>query len=484
MGDRLVVSLTPDRFVNKGPGRPMFHESLRADQIAALGFVDWVVLNDAPTSCALLERLRPDIYIKGAEYRQNADPRFAEEKAIVERGGGRVVFSDDVVVYSSSRIVDTIRAADQHEAPHAGLAALAAGHDLSSLAIARALEGARGKRAMVLSESVLDVYAHCRTPEIAQEHPMLSLHPEREERYDGAGGVIASHLNAMGLDVTLCTPLGGDPASLAFARRMNDAGVRIQPVVCEQPMPVKLRYLVENEKMMKIDSPVSYALGEDCAETIGTHVACAGGYDAMIIADFGLGLFQNRLASRVIDRVRDQVGLIVGDVSGRRADLAEMRGADVLCPCEVELRQMLADHDAPLHELAGRAMEITGAETICITRAGNGLAMFDRSHSALSIPAFCDKPRDVLGCGDALLSAMTVALLGGADRAQGAYIGSLAAGIHAGTHGNLPVGAERLVEQATRISAALLGDQHGSAGATGLGSLVEPRPEIGHTEGV
>ena len=48
-GDKLVVSITPDRFVNKGPGRPAFTENLRLEQLAALIYVDYVVLTTLQT---------------------------------------------------------------------------------------------------------------------------------------------------------------------------------------------------------------------------------------------------------------------------------------------------------------------------------------------------------------------------------------------------------------------------------------------------
>ncbi len=470
-GDRLIVSVTPDRFVNKGPGRPMFTESLRADNLAALGFVDWVIINDAPTSSPLLERLRPDVYIKGAEYRENNDPRFHDERSIVERHGGRVVFSDDEVVFSSSTLIETIRAEVQQCEPETGLIALAASHDLSTNRLSQVIANARGKRVLILSESIIDVYAHCQLPEIAQEHPMLSLHPEREESFDGGGAVIAKHLSAMGLDVTLCTPIGDDEGTHAFTQRLSDAGIRVLPIACEQVLPIKLRYLVDGEKVMKIDSPVRYGLPINMAEEIVEQVKQAGGYDAMVIADFGLGLFKNQLASRVIHGVRDQIGLILGDVSGRRAQMSEMHGADVLCPCEVELRQMLDADAAPLHELAQRAFGLTRAETICVTRASDGLMMFDRAFGVVSMPALCDQPRDVLGCGDALLSAMTAAILGGADRVQSAYMGSIAAAIEGDTLGNLPVSADQLIERATQIGASLIGSEFPDS----IGLQIEPR---------
>src|SRR6202012_1273639 len=68
LGDILVVTLTADRFVNKGPGRPVFGEALRAEMLANLQYVDWVGINDSPDAIPALESLRPDIYVKGSDY--------------------------------------------------------------------------------------------------------------------------------------------------------------------------------------------------------------------------------------------------------------------------------------------------------------------------------------------------------------------------------------------------------------------------------
>src|SRR6185295_1815808 len=67
-GDFLVVTITPDRFVNKGPGRPVFNERLRAETLAALEYVDCVVLNDQPTAVEAIGKVRPKYYAKGKDY--------------------------------------------------------------------------------------------------------------------------------------------------------------------------------------------------------------------------------------------------------------------------------------------------------------------------------------------------------------------------------------------------------------------------------
>lgn len=107
-GERLLVSITPDEEVNKGDGRPLFSQDLRAENLAALDCVDWVYINDEPTARGLLEAFRPDVYIKGREYERNDDPRFLAERAVIEGYGGRVVFSSGDVVFSSTALVGAI----------------------------------------------------------------------------------------------------------------------------------------------------------------------------------------------------------------------------------------------------------------------------------------------------------------------------------------------------------------------------------------
>src|SRR5215469_2679424 len=68
LGDVLIVTVTGDRFVNKGPGRPVFPEDLRAEMLASLALVDWVAINQEPDAVNALGLIRPDVYVKGQDY--------------------------------------------------------------------------------------------------------------------------------------------------------------------------------------------------------------------------------------------------------------------------------------------------------------------------------------------------------------------------------------------------------------------------------
>src|SRR5438094_10061949 len=108
LGDALVVTITPDRFVNKGPHRPAFPERLRAEALASLACVDFVGINEWPTAVETIQRLRPDFYVKGivreGGKRDHTDAIQQEENA-VKAGGGHLVLTDEET-YSASTLIN------------------------------------------------------------------------------------------------------------------------------------------------------------------------------------------------------------------------------------------------------------------------------------------------------------------------------------------------------------------------------------------
>ena len=106
LGDRLVVGLNTDASVSAiKPGRPIQDETSRARIMAALAFVDAVVLFGEPTPLRLIELVQPDILVKGDDY--TIDGIVGHE--LVLKRGGQVLTVPLVTGYSTSRIVEKIR---------------------------------------------------------------------------------------------------------------------------------------------------------------------------------------------------------------------------------------------------------------------------------------------------------------------------------------------------------------------------------------
>src|SRR5215467_2268932 len=108
LGDVLVVTVTADRFVNKGPGRPAFNEGMRAEMLAALQDVDLVAVNPESDAVGVIAAIRPDVYVKGQDYEKADDDvtgRIVAERNAVEAYGGRIHFTHEVM-FSSTELLN------------------------------------------------------------------------------------------------------------------------------------------------------------------------------------------------------------------------------------------------------------------------------------------------------------------------------------------------------------------------------------------
>lgn len=104
--DRLIVAVNEDAAARaKGPGRPIFPASDRAELVAALRGVDYVVLFSEPTVSPLLTLLEPDVHCKGTDYTTESVP----ERETVRAYGGRVAIVGDPKDHSTRDLVKRIR---------------------------------------------------------------------------------------------------------------------------------------------------------------------------------------------------------------------------------------------------------------------------------------------------------------------------------------------------------------------------------------
>ena len=105
-GDILVVAVNSDESVRrlKGPNRPILPQTDRAEVLAAMAAVDAVTVFSEDTPCALLERLLPDVLVKGADW-----SHWIAGREIVEGSGGEVVAIPFEEHYSTTNLVQAIR---------------------------------------------------------------------------------------------------------------------------------------------------------------------------------------------------------------------------------------------------------------------------------------------------------------------------------------------------------------------------------------
>jgi cytidyltransferase-like protein len=305
LGDVLVVTLTADKQVRKGPGRPYFNEQLRLRSVAALACVDYVVLVPFPGATEAIACVRPRYYCKGKEYE---DPDFdvtgglREEIQAVTECGGEVRYVGGVK-YSSTRLLNQYF--DHLSVPVKefcrGLAAQFTRRDFHA-----AVESLAALRVLIIGDTIFDRYAYVTVQGLTSKNRIISGRFLGEETQSGGALAAYRHVRQFVPRVRFISLVGTEPW---VARQLRD---QLEPeadcVVREDGFTtvIKQRFvepLSEGKEMSKLfavnyidANPPSAAVQEKVLARIQEEVRQA---DAVLLLDFGHGLMQPAVRERV-----------------------------------------------------------------------------------------------------------------------------------------------------------------------------------------
>ncbi len=473
-GDVLIVSITGDDAIEKSDGtRPYIPQELRAENLAALEFVDHVVIADGPTAEPVIESLRPDMYIKGKEYEHEhaTDPGFLAEKKRVEHHGGRVIYSSGDVVFSSTDLLARLGHSLDADGFTRGyrMAAWCERWGVQTDTMRQMLRRKfAGKRIAVIGDALRDHYVFCDPVNIAGEAPILSVRPLQESVYLGGAAIVAAHLQALGAQAHLLTTVGWDDASAELVTQLEQRGITHTTFSTRKQLPVKRRYLVEKQKLLKVDQATAQPLDSATERRMLEMLAdLRTDLDAVIFTDFGYGTLTCSLLEQALPILRPHVQTIVGDVSGPQLTLMAYHGADLLTPSERELRGVVGDFEQSLPTVAFSLMKKLHLANLAVTMGQHGCVLFrpreddpeqwfqSRLRSQY-LPSLATHAADPMGAGDAFVATATLALSTGATLVQAGFIASAASAVAVAQVGNHAVSANDLESWLTRDRAPRL----------------------------
>ncbi|TRW92989.1 PfkB family carbohydrate kinase [Candidatus Methylobacter oryzae] len=430
--DHLLVSVTADEFVNKGPGRPVFNEYLRAENIAALACVDQVAINHAVTAVEVLDQVKPDLYVKGSDYKSTSDDitgNIQHEKEAVERHGGRIFFTDELTS-SSTRLLneyfevfspETSAYLDQFK------------QVIGANEIIDKLKKLSGLNVLVVGEAIIDEYHYTSALGQTGKGNVFAVKYNDYERFAGGAIAVANHVAEFSDSVTLLTGLGSTRSHEDFIRaNLNSA---IDPVFFfsqDRPTIVKRRYVdADIAKLFEVyfynDAPLPEETNRKVVNWLDKHLA---DFNAVIVPDFGNGFISGEMVEKLSRNARF-LAVNAQVNSGNRGYhlITRYPRADFLSLNEPELRLAAHDRNGEIEELAGQLADKLQAKHIAITRGTKGALMVDEDKSAYKIPALSSQVVDRIGAGDAFLSIAGLCLAGGFAPEQALFAGSVAAAL-------------------------------------------------------
>jgi rfaE bifunctional protein nucleotidyltransferase chain/domain len=407
LGDVLIVTVTEDRYVNKGPNRPAFTDSIRLEALAALDDIDYVAVSRWPTAIEVLDLVRPDVYIKGPDYRNAADDKtggILAEEAAVQKHGGRIHFSEDVT-YSSTTLIN--RFFPTFDAPtEAYLADFRSRY--SARDVVEAVESLASIEAVVVGEAILDEYVYCAQMGKSAKEPVLAMRYESREMHAGGALAVANHVASFCKSVELVTYLGHRDPYEDFVRLNLRSNVRPNFIYkTDSPTIVKRRY-VESYLLSKLfevyvfnDEPLEPHDEDRLVSLLEARIADA---DLVLAADFGHGL----ITERSVDLLANSGRFLAVNTQINAANIgfhaiSKYPRADYICVHEGEVRLDSRKRRGPLAPLIADLSKRMTCDRILVTRGKNGVSYFEDGVDEHA-PAFAGKVVDRVGSGDAVLA--------------------------------------------------------------------------------
>lgn len=427
-GDVLLVTISPDRYVAKGPGRPVFNQRLRAESVAALASVDYVAINEWPTAVETIRLLRPNFYVKGSDYQDpdgDLTHGIVRETEAAREVGSEVAFTDEIT-FSSTGLLNQFYEVYPEEARQF-LDEFKTRYTATDI-IGR-LRGLEKMKVLVIGESIIDEYHYCQPVGKSPKESIVATRYMREESFGGGAIACANHLAGFCHDVTLVTCLGAADSREQLIREHLKPNVT--PRFFFRPGAstiVKRRYVWEPFliKMFEVcfmdesDLP-----GEIEADVRGYLEKVLGDYDLVLVADYGHGL----MVDGIIDVVTKKSKFMALNTQANSANMGfnlvvKYPRADYVCIDEPEIRLAFHDRRAPVEALAESAKRQLGARAVVVTRGHHGSLALGCDGQAHQLPVFSREVVDRVGAGDAYLSISSLCAAAGLPMDMTAFVGN------------------------------------------------------------
>jgi rfaE bifunctional protein nucleotidyltransferase chain/domain len=428
-GDVLVVTLTPDRYVNKGLGRPAFAGPLRAEVIASLDCVDYCALNESPTAVEAIKTIRPHVFAKGSEFRDLKDTigHVAKERDAVLSVGGEIVFTEDITFSSSALINQYMSQFPVHVQNF--LTDLASRYSAEeALSYLRAVDS---KRVLVIGETIIDEYAYCEAIGKAGKEPVLATKYVSTDRFGGGVLACANHVAGFCENVDVLTFLGEGGDREDFVRKVLKSNVR--PLLLYKkasPTIVKKRFVEKylSQKLFEVyqinDEPLSQDEDDELCAVLQDILPR---YDIVIVADYGHGMLSPRAIEKLCSRAKFLAVNTQSNAGNHGFNLiSKYPRADYVCLAQRELALETRNHRLSPEQMILHVADKLNVNRIMMTQGKYGTLFYTAPGEFKQVPALATHVVDRIGAGDAVLCLTSLCVAMKAPAEVVAFLGNVA----------------------------------------------------------
>jgi rfaE bifunctional protein kinase chain/domain/rfaE bifunctional protein nucleotidyltransferase chain/domain len=432
MGDLLIVTVTEDKYVKKGPKRPFFKIDERVRALQAIEYIDYIAVSNFDTAKEVLKKIKPNIYCKGKDYKKTSKDftrQILGEIKTLKKYGGKIEYTKDEL-YSSSKIINNSGSIfDEKQVKF--LNNIKSNFNFDK--INRVINNFKNLKILIIGEIIIDQYNFCKVIGKSGKEPVVTFQKLKSEKYLGGAGAIANHLSSFSDKVTVFSSVGDSSDQLSFIKKKLNKNIKLNFIKKENSSTIlKEKYVQEmdNRKVFSTytfnDEPLNKLQDDKVKKYIHKNIKK---FDLVIVSDYGHG-FLSKKTSKQISKLSSflSVNCQINSANVNSHTLKNYKNYEFLIINETELRHELRNKSDDIKKLVKLISNELKINNVIVTQGSLGATFYSRKINKFYFsPAFSSKVIDKVGAGDAMLAVSAMCLKENLDTNLLLLIGSLAA---------------------------------------------------------
>ena len=439
-GDKLIVTVTSDKFVNKGSGRPVFKQNKRIEFLSHISCIDYVCLSDSESAINILKIIKPNFYIKGQDYKVSKKDKTGKinlEKKIVENNGGKIVFTNEET-FSSSNIINNNFSFNDQQSKF--LKIISKKYDFDY--IEKVFDKINKLKVLIIGETIIDQYNFCEALGKSGKEPYLALKDIYSENYLGGASAIANNLADFCKKIKLVSMIGEKKEYYNFIKKKLHNKVDSTFFSKKNSPTILKKRFIDNITKSKLFG--IYSINDDNIplkedELVSKHIEKnINNFDLIIISDYGHGFISNKTALKICSKKKfTALNAQVNASNIGYHTLQKYKNINATIINETELRHEMRNKNDDINFLSRQLKKKLNTKNLLVTRGRNGAILINsKSKEIIECPAFANNVIDRVGAGDSMLSIISLLIKIGAPKDLSLLLGSFAGAASVESMGN------------------------------------------------
>ena len=412
--DFLFVSITSDKFIKKGPKRPIHNENERLNFLKNINFIDDAFIAKGDSAVDSINLIKPNYYFKGQDYKNNfldKTKKIYLEKTAVKKNNGKIIYTNEKE-FSSSKIINEYGLALNNEQKNfLKQIKKETNFDL----IIKSLDKFIKDKVLVVGDLVIDNYVFGEVLGKSGKEPHMVFKKIRDEFYIGGSSIIANHLSDFVKSITLISDLSFNHKIRNLLKKKLKPNIKHYPILLSKKneTSIKTRFI---DDLTKYKLFGSYTLpnlrNENFYKLLNRNLRkFILRHEIIIVADYSNNFFDLNSLIKIKKSKKFICGMAQKNSNNPSFHtLKHLKKFDLICINEGELRSELRDKESNIDTIAKKYVKENKIKFLVITKGISGSMLYDNKRNKYFCPSFNSRPIDKIGAGDSMLAILSVLL--------------------------------------------------------------------------